>query len=88
MDEVRKTDKLPLVPLSILPHSKDYKNSAWMDYTLHELGMWVHLLVKRAGHRNNPLKAKKDLEDAQNYLNMMQAHIDYVAAGLEPVSKQ
>lgn len=63
-------------PTSILPHTSDYKSQSWKAYTLQELGMWVHLFAKRAQHRTNPEKRAKDLYDAQNYLNMMQAHLD------------
>jgi hypothetical protein len=63
-------------PESIESHQGDYKNKAWQNYTLQELGMWVHLFVKRAAHRTNAEKKTKDLYDAQNYLNMMQEHID------------
>ena len=63
-------------PSSILPLSEDWQNGSWRDYDIHELGMWVHVLVKRAYHRTKTKDAKKDLEDAQNYLNMMQEHIN------------
>lgn len=54
------------------------KGHQWRTYTLHELGMWVHLFVKRALHRADKIKARKDITNAQNYLNMMQSHIDTV----------
>jgi hypothetical protein len=57
-------------------HQKDYKPNAWKNYSIFELGLWVHLLTKRAMHRNNEEKRGKDLYDAQNYLNMMQAKLD------------
>jgi hypothetical protein len=38
---------------------------------MQELGEWVHLLCKRAEHRSNPKKRKKDLYDARNYLSFM-----------------
>lgn len=63
-------------PEVLTQHQHNYKNNAWQDYTVVELGNWVHLFVKRASHRNNVEKAKKDLDDAQNYLAMIQAHID------------
>jgi hypothetical protein len=63
-------------PKSIEHHQADYKKAAWEQYSLQELGMWVHLFVKRAGHRDNTDKKVKDLHDAQNYLNMMQSHIN------------
>lgn len=63
-------------PKSIEKHSSDYKDIVWQDYSLFELGMWVHLFCKRARHRANKEKIEKDLYDAQNYLNMMQSHIN------------
>lgn len=62
-------------PESIKPHSDDYKKGAWTDYDLMELGMWVHLLVKRSSHRSNLEKRGKDLRDARNYLDMMEAQV-------------
>lgn len=55
--------------------AESYKN-----YTIAELGHWVHLSVKRAGNREFSEKREKDLMDAQNYLDMMQAHIDAATA--------
>jgi hypothetical protein len=63
-------------PESLAPHQDKYKPAAWTGYTIAELGHWVHLLTTRAGHRTDLAKKTKDLDDAQNYLNMMQAHID------------
>lgn len=62
-------------PEGILPHSKKYKDRAWQNYTLTELGDWVHLLAKRSQHRTDPAAAIKDITDAQNYLDMMEAHL-------------
>lgn len=70
--------KEPEVPESIKEHQKKYKEGIWRTYTLHELGMWVHLFVRRALHRADKIKARKDITDAQNYLNMMQSYIDTV----------
>lgn len=67
-------------PASIEPHQKDYQPDAWMMYSIDELGEWVHLLTKRASHRTNLEKAQKDLYDAQNYLNMMQEHLNAAVA--------
>ena len=69
-------------PASLAPHQADYKPSAWEHYTLAELGQWVHLLATRAQHRDNPEKAKKDLYDAGNYLQMMGAKLDALAKEL------
>ena len=63
-------------PESIVKDEPNYKPAAWQDYEVSELGWWVHLFVKRAEMRNNAEKARKDLQDAQAYLDMMQAHIN------------
>ena len=62
-------------PQGCQEHQPDYKTQSWEAYSLFELGTWVHLFVKRAEHRSNPAKRKKDLHDAQNYLDMMQAKL-------------
>jgi len=54
-------------------HKDDYKENAWMNYSYQELADWIHLLVKRAGHRSNSTKLNKDLYDAQNYLDMLKS---------------
>jgi hypothetical protein len=66
---------------SIEQHAADYKANAWDQYTLQELGAWVHLLAKRAEHRDNAEKRAKDLYDAQNYLNMMQEKLSALKGG-------
>lgn len=58
-------------PEQIVTHASDYKNKAWQQYTQEELGWWVHLLTKRAGHRDNEDKKAKDLYDAGNYQAML-----------------
>ena len=63
-------------PKSIEHHQVDYKEGIWQQYSLLELGSWVHLFCKRAYHRIKREKIEKDLHDAQAYLDMMQAHID------------
>lgn len=63
-------------PATISAHDSKFKTDAWKEYTPAELGAWVSLLVKRASHRASPEKAGKDLTDAQNYLDMLQAHVD------------
>lgn len=57
-------------------HQPDYKPEAWEQYTLAELGWWVHLLAKRAGHRADEAKRAKDLDDASNYLEMMRRKLE------------
>lgn len=63
-------------PTGCAIHQKDYKANAWESYSFQELGDWVHLLTKRAEHRDNPEKKSKDLYDAQNYMDMMQAKLN------------
>lgn len=63
-------------PVALKEHESKYANKAWMQYSLQELGNWVHLLATRAGHRTNVEKKKKDLHDARNYWRMMGAHLD------------
>jgi len=66
------------IPESCVEHQHKYKQDAWKTYTIQELGMWVHLFLKRAEHRKDKVKARKDVMDAQNYLNMMQSELDAV----------
>lgn len=63
-------------PESIVKDESHYKPAAWQHYTLSELGDWVHLLTKRAEMRSEKDKARKDLTDAQSYLDMMQVMVD------------
>lgn len=65
-------------PDDIKKHAKDYNNKAWEQYTLYELGQWVHLLTKRSQHRSTKEKRDKDLYDAGNYLKMMSAHLEHL----------
>ena len=58
--------------MGIEEHQKDYIPEIWKEYTIGELGMWVSLLTKRAGHRANEEKRAKDLHDAANYLWMLE----------------
>jgi hypothetical protein len=58
------------IPEVLLPHEKDYKENAWMEYDEDELWWWVYLYTKRATQRNNPAKKLNDLTDARNYLEM------------------
>lgn len=71
-------------PASIQPHQPEYKSQAWKAYTLAELGMWVHLFAKRAEHRQDMDKRRKDLYDARNYLKMMEAHLDELDRETKP----
>jgi len=65
-------------PDSIKSHEDKYVAGAWTQYTLEELGQWVSLFSKRAGHRSVKEKAEKDLADAQNYLNMAQEQLNAI----------
>lgn len=66
-------------------YQSGYLPEAWKFYEVQELGWFVHLLVRRSYHRSPDQVEKKlkDLKDAQNYLNMMQAHIDAAVAVAE-----
>lgn len=70
---------MAVTPGSLKANEENYKPAAWEDYTLAELGHWVHLFAKRAGHRANVEKRLKDLRDAQNYLDMMQAKLNSIS---------
>lgn len=65
-------------PEGIKPHASDYKNRAWTNYSMEELGQWIALLCKRSSHRANVEKRKKDLHDARNYLNMLCAQVSHL----------
>jgi hypothetical protein len=67
------------IPDSAKAHEENYKQAAWEEYTIAELGQWVHLFAMRAGHRANNDKRLKDLQDAQSYLDMMQAKLDSIS---------
>jgi len=69
------------MPESLEHHQKDYNPGDWEDYTLQELGNFVHLLAKRSTHRSDEKKRERDLHDAQNYLNIMQAKLDALRKG-------
>ena len=66
-------------PESILEFEPDYVPHSWEDYTPAELGSWIHLLLKRSEHRVLRAKKDKDIMDAQNYLDMLQEHINHAA---------
>ena len=65
-------------PQGCVEHQPKYKAKAWEDYSFHDLGMWVHVLGTRAGHRSDATKKAKDIQDAQNYLDMMQSKLNEV----------
>jgi hypothetical protein len=62
-------------PSSIASYEHKYKADAWNHYSIGELGGIVAFFVKRASHRTDRVERDKDLTDAQNYLDMMQAHV-------------
>ena len=66
---------------ALAQHANDYLPDAWRAYSPQELGNWIHLLLKRAGHRKDKAKRAKDIEDAQNYLHMLQSHVDNARLG-------
>lgn len=68
----------PKTPKEIEPHQGKYREGAWRNYTLAELGNFVHLLAKRSQHRTDPVKRTKDIEDARNYLRMMKSHLNWL----------
>lgn len=67
----------------IASHQSDYKPEIWKNYSLQELGIWVHLFHKRALHRLNKEKATKDLHDAKNYLWMIEQNLKARATELD-----
>lgn len=60
-------------PESIIEHQDKYHEGAWRNYSYAELAQWVALLTKRAAHRTQFAKAQKDLDDANNYLEMLKS---------------
>jgi len=58
-------------PTEILKHSSKFKDKSWKNYSYEELAQWINLLSKRASHRTDIDKCRKDLEDANNYLAML-----------------
>ncbi len=64
-------------PETIKKDEPNYRPDAWQEYTLSELGEWVHLLAKRALMRSPEAreKALKDLQDADAYHAMMGSHL-------------
>ena len=61
--------------MGIAKHQADYKPEIWRNYSIEELGNWIHLFNKRATHRVNDEKARKDLHDAKNYLWMIEQNL-------------
>lgn len=63
-------------PEQIKEHSSKYKNKSWENYTPEQLSHWVINMGIRATHRTEEHKAKKDIQDARNYLAMLEAWLD------------
>jgi hypothetical protein len=62
-------------PKGILKYASRYKDGAWRNYSFTELAQWVELLTKRATHRTQFEKVIKDLDDAENYLAMLNSKL-------------
>ena len=75
-------------PESIKQHSDKYQDGAWRNYSYEELAQWVNLLTKRAGHRTQFEKSQKDLDDANNYLEMLKAKFSEQALAIETSFRQ
>jgi len=56
-------------------HQKDYRPNAFQEYSPTDLANAVAFLIKRATHRLNTKKAKKDLYDAKNYFGILETKI-------------
>lgn len=67
-------------PAALDAHAAKYGPGAYRAYSLDELGAWVHLLHKRAGHRLLAEDRAKDLRDARNYWLMMGETLDAAVA--------
>lgn len=57
-------------------HQDKYKPEAWKNYSMAELCNWVDNFTKRAGHRADEDKKASDLQNAQNYLDMVREDSD------------
>lgn len=75
-------------PESILEHQDKYHEGAWRNYSYEELAQWVNLLTKRAGHRTQFEKSQKDLDDANNYMEMLKAKFAEQAERIELTFRQ
>lgn len=56
-------------------NKKNYVRGAWKDYSAKELAGIVSFFAKRSTHRSNQTKALKDVQDAENYLEMLRGAI-------------
>ena len=64
------------MPEGLLAHQEDYRPNSWSTYTIEELEWWVKLLRKRATHRTDQIKRRKDLYDARNYKSILDAKME------------
>lgn len=73
-------------PKSLTPHKDDFKKGSWRNYSPVELAGWAHLLSTRAQNRDSAQtdKIAKDLYDAQNYIDMLDAAAAEMDAGNTP----
>lgn len=62
-------------PDKIKKHASRFKNGSWRHYSYEELAQWINLLTKRAANRSEIEKVHKDLDDAENYLEMLNAKV-------------
>ena len=74
---------VPKLPDSCKPYKEDYAPGSWLQYNLNELGWLVHLHVKQALCRPATAKAREDLVNAQNYLNMMTSKLAWFKEQLD-----
>jgi hypothetical protein len=75
-------------PEQIKKHAHKYKEGTWKNYTYEELAQWVNLLTMRASHRTQFEKSQKDLDDANNYLEMLKAKFAEQAIAIELTFRQ
>lgn len=75
-NHVKQIENKMETPERIREHSAKYMHGAWRNYDFEELAQWISLLSKRATHRTELAKKVKDLDDAENYLAMLNAKFD------------
>lgn len=79
--ELAKEDAMS-TPKEVQKYAGSYHDGAWRQYEAREFGEWAHLLLKRAVHRTQVEKRKKDLTDARNYALFLLARVDETARAL------
>ena len=75
-------------PEQIKPHADKYKEGTWRNYSYEELAQWINLLTKRAAHRTQFEKSQKDLDDANNYLEMLMSKFAEQTLNIEQSFRQ